>query len=104
MLGWLHSANPKKFAEATQKFHRGSRAYFAKSEKEILESGDGVSAKPIPQSPFWALATLDNKSKRLVMEDMLQALGYSRGDINLTLAELPDSGIRRSRAKLFDKF
>ncbi len=41
ILGWLHSAHPKQFAEAALKFHRGSRAYFAKSEKEILESGDG---------------------------------------------------------------
>lgn len=104
ILGWLHSAHPKQFVEAALKFHRGSRAYFAKSEKEILESGDGVTARQIPQSPFWALATLDNKSKRLVMEDMLRALGYSRGDINLALAELPDSGIRRSHSRLFDKF
>jgi negative modulator of initiation of replication len=104
ILGWLHSAHPKQFAEAALKFHRGNRVYFAKSEKEILESGDGVTARQIPQSPFWALATLDNKSKRLVMEDILRALGYSRGDISLALAELPDSGIRRSHSRLFDKF
>ena len=106
ILGWLHSAHSKLFADATLRFHRGSRAYFAKSEKEILESGDGVTAKLIPQSPFWTLTTLDNKSKRLVLEDILSALGYSRSDINLVLAELPDSSIRRNhgRGRLFDKF
>jgi negative modulator of initiation of replication len=104
ILGWLHSVSPKQFAEAAQKFHRGSRAYFAKTEKEILESGDGVTARQIPQSPFWTLTTLDNKSKRLVMEDMLRALGYSREDISLALTTLADSGIRRSHSRLFDNF
>jgi negative modulator of initiation of replication len=105
ILGWLHSAHSKQFAEAALKFHRGSRAYFAKSEKEILESGDNVTARQIPQSPFWTLTTLDNKSKRLVLEDVLRALGYSRGDINIVLAALPDSGIRRNHgSRLFAEF
>ncbi len=99
VLGWLHSAHPKQFADAVLIFHRGSRVYFAKSEKEILESGDGVTARQIPQSPFWTLTTLDNRSKRLVLEDMLRALGYSRNDICLVHAELPDSGIRRSHGR-----
>jgi negative regulator of replication initiation len=104
ILGWLHSAHSKQFVEAALKFHRGIRAYFAKSEKEILESGDGVTARQIPQSPLWTLTTLDNKSKRLVLEDVLRVLGYPRSDINLVLAVLPDSGIRRSHgsARLFD--
>jgi len=102
ILGWLHVTHPKQFADAVLGFQRGKRLYFAKSEKDILENGENVTAKPIPQSPFWALTTLDNKSKRLVLEDILRALSYSRGDINIVLAELPDSGIRRShdRARL----
>lgn len=99
ILGWLHHAHPKQFADMVLAFRRGSRRYFAKSEREILQSGDGITAKPIPQSAFWVLTTLDNKSKRIVIEDLLRALGYARGDINLVLAELPDSGIRRSHAR-----
>lgn len=99
ILGWLHHAHPKQFSEVALAFRRGSRRYFAKTEREILQGGEGVTAKPIPQSPFWVLTTLDNKSKRLVVEDVLRALGYSRGDINVALAELPDSGIRRSHAR-----
>jgi negative regulator of replication initiation len=102
VLGWLHATHPKQFADAALGFQRGKRLYFAKSEKDILDNGENVTAKPIPQSPFWALTTLDNKSKRLVLEDILRALSYARGDINIVLAELPDSGIRRShdRARL----
>lgn len=102
ILGWLHVTHPNQFADAALGFQRGKRVYFAKSEKEILENGENVTAKPIPQSSFWALTTLDNRSKRLVLEDVLRALNYSRGDINIVLGELPDSGIRRShdRARL----
>jgi negative modulator of initiation of replication len=96
ILAWLHSIQPKQFADAVLGFHRGNRVYFAKSEKEVLESGEGITARQIPQSPFWALTTLDNKSKRLALEDILRTLGYARSDINLVLAELPDSGIRRN--------
>ncbi len=99
ILGWLHSTHPKQFADAALGFQRGKRLYFAKSEKDILDNGENVTAKPIPQSPFWALTTLDNKSKRLVLDDILRALSYSRGDINIVLAELPDSGIRRSHGR-----
>lgn len=99
ILGWLHAADPKQFANVALGFRRGNRAYFANSEHEVLQSGEGITAKPIPQSPFWALTTLDNKSKRIVLEDVLRALGYSSSDINLVLAELPDSGIRRSHAR-----
>jgi negative modulator of initiation of replication len=99
VLGWLHHTHPKEFSGVALAFRRGTRRYFAKSEREILQSGDGITAKPIPQSPFWVLTTLDNKSKRIVLEDMLRALGHSLGDINLVVAELPDSGIRRSHAR-----
>ena len=95
ILAWLHVAHPKQFTDAALSFRRGKRLYFAKSQQEIERSGDGITAKPISQSPFWVLTTLDNKSKRIVVEDVLHALGYSRGDINLVVAELPDSDIRR---------
>ncbi len=99
ILGWLHHTRPKQFAEVALAFRRGSRRYFAKSEREILQSGDGVTAKPIPQSPFWALTTLDNKSKRIVLEDLMRVLGHSVSDISLAILELPDSGIRRSHVR-----
>lgn len=96
ILGWLHTAHSKQFTDVALNFQRGKRSYFARSEKEILDNGENVAAKSIPQSPLWVLTTLDNKSKRLVLEDLLRAFNYSRSDINLVLAELPDSGIRRS--------
>ena len=96
ILAWLYTQDADRFAVALGDFHRGKRLYFAKTEKEILDSGENVTAKPIPNSPFWALTTLDNRSKRIVIEDLLRASGSSREDIELAMSELPDSGIRRS--------
>jgi hypothetical protein len=45
------------------------------------------------------MTTLDNKTKHMILEDVLRALNYPQGDINLVLAEIPDSGIRRSHAR-----
>jgi negative regulator of replication initiation len=94
----LYSIDAERFLDVALKFRRGSRLYFAMSEKEVLDSGDGVSAKRIPKSPLWALATLDNKAKRFVLESVLVALGYSKEETNTVTAEIPDSGIRRSRS------
>lgn len=104
LLGWLHATGPSEFSKVAFAFERGSRIYFAKSEKEILDSAPGSTARQIPQAPMWALTTLDNKSKRIVLEDLLRALGHSPAEVSLVLAELPDSGIRRShaRARLLD--
>lgn len=96
ILGWLHAKDAKVFATAIMGFQRGKRLYFARSKSEILKNGANVTAKPIPQSPFWALTTLDNKSKRLIIEDLLSSLKYSRSEIQAVMSELPDSGIRRS--------
>jgi negative regulator of replication initiation len=98
ILGWLHHTQSKQFAEAAAGFRRGSRRHLAKSEREILQSGDGVTAKPVPQSPFWILTTLDNKSKRTIVEDVMRALCHSASDISLAILQLPDSGIRRNHA------
>lgn len=98
ILSWLHSTHPKQFADVVLGFRRGKRLYFGRSKQEVEQSGDGITAKAIPQSPFWVLATLDNKSKRVVLEDVLHALNYSRVDINTAVVELPDSDIRRRRA------
>ena len=78
-------------------FRRGTRAYFANSKTEIESKGVNVNAVPIHGTKFRALVTLDNRTKRLVVEDILRTMGYSSADIELAIAQLPDSGIRRRR-------
>jgi len=100
VLAWLQKFRNEDFETVVQRFYRGNRKYFAKSEKEILDSGEGISAREIPGSEFWAMTTLDNKTKRLVLEDILQALKYSAGEIDIVLDAIPDSGIRRGGSSL----
>ena len=102
ILGWLHITHNKLFAEAALRFHRGERKHFGRSEREILEAGKNVSARLIPESSLWVLTTLDNKSKRRLIEDILKMLRHPQAEIDAAIATLPDSGIRRSHTSRFD--
>lgn len=97
ILSWLNTHHEEKFPNVILNFQRGGRRYFADTEDDILRA-DGVSAKPIPRSSFWALATLDNKTKRLILEDILGLLGYQNHEVSEIVAKIPDSTIRRNRS------
>jgi len=96
LLSWLHLTHADQFADAAFGFRRRKRVYFAKSKKEIVRSGESIGARPIPRSSYWALTTMSNEYKRIILEYLLQALGYLRGEIDFALAALPDSNIRRN--------
>lgn len=97
LLGWLFSSHGDDFVIAAFSFQRGSRPYFGKSEEEIVKHAPGSTARQIPACSHWALTTLDNKSKRIVLEDLLTTLSYPPADVAAVLAEIPDSGIWRGR-------
>ena len=106
ILSWLWTAHEDELSAVILHYERGNRLYFATSQAEVINSGDGITARHIPLSPFWALVTLDNKTKRLILEEILSTLGYSKQDMELALLEIPDSNIRRSRSglKLLEKY
>ena len=98
LLAWAYMAKPDEFARVVSEFQRGQRRYFGRSQEEIENSGEGIKAKQIPNSPFWVLTTLDNRTKRSVLEDVLRRVGYSAGETNLAKAQLPDTDMRRRGA------
>ena len=102
VLGWLHKNKPDEFGKI-ESYRRGNRVYFGKSQRQVEESGDGVSAKQIPGSNVWALATLDNRAKRGLLADVLQLLNLEPGEINIVIDSIPDSG-RHRRDNIFDTF
>lgn len=102
VLGWLGIQHSENFSKIASTFQRGKRRYFAENETDILSSGDGISAKRIPKSNFWALVTLDNKTKRLILENFLEVLNYQNEDIRQVLSHIPDSNIRRNRSRTSD--
>ena len=87
LLGWLSLKHPTQFLPAALCFKGRKRCYFAFSLKDILKSGKSMGVRRIPHTPYWALTTLDNKSKRRVIEHILRTVGYSNAEISSALAE-----------------
>lgn len=97
LLTWAYAQNPEKFTEAVAAYQRGNRCYFGSTRESVESSGKGIKAKEIQRSPFWVLATLDNKAKRSVIEEIFRALGHSLGEVSLAKAQLADTDIKRRR-------
>lgn len=99
LLSWLSKAHAVEFAKI-ERFRRGKRVYFATDSNLIHESGQSLSVKQIPGTSYYALATLDNRSKRVIIRDILDLFGYPH-EICAKVAEtIEDSGIRRSHSLL----
>jgi negative regulator of replication initiation len=91
ILGWLYSHYATDFKKV-EDYRRGNRVYFARSQKAVEEGGNGdIRAKLIPNSPLWTLATLDNRSKRVVLSDLLRLFNFKPAEINEIVATIPDS-------------
>jgi len=99
VLGWLYRAYPQDF-QKVENYKRGNRVYFARSQKEVEDSGTGISAKKIPGSPIWTLATLDNTGKRKILSDLLRLFGLNANDINIVVSTISDSAGRRNNGLL----
>lgn len=97
LLWWAHAQNQEEFQRVVTDYSRGNRRYFGRSQEEVEASGVGIKAKQIPKTPFWVLSTLDNKSKRMIIEDVFRAMGLPAGSIALAREQLADSDISRRR-------
>jgi len=98
LLGWLFLKHPTQFLPAALSFKGRKRCYFALSRKDILRSGKSIGVRRIPHTPYWALTTLDNKSKRQVIEHILRTMRYSSAEISSALAEFSRSLIHNNRS------
>lgn len=58
------------------------RVYFAKSKAEIESSGNSTQPKQIPGSPYWVMTNSPTPQKRVMLREVLKALGYSSKAIN----------------------
>ena len=100
LLGWLCLKHPQHFLPAALRFKGRKRLYFALSRKDILKSGRSIGARQIPHTPYWALTTLDNKSKGQVIEHILRELGYSSTDIACVLSQFSHSDNHNNGSQL----
>jgi negative regulator of replication initiation len=95
ILGWLYKNRSRDFSKV-ETYRRGNRVYFGATQRKVEEGGGGnIHAKQIPGSGVWALVTLDNRTKRTILTDLLRAFGFQSSDIQSIVSTLPDSGIHR---------
>lgn len=95
VLRWLWENRQSEFSKV-ENYQRGNRVYFAKSQKAVEDGGGGsITARQIPKTPIWTLATLDNRAKRVILKDILRSLNFPAVEINQVVETIPDSGRHR---------
>lgn len=94
VLGWLYKTHTSDF-QKVENYRRGNRVYFARNQRTVEEGGKSIHAKQIPHTPVWTLATLDNRTKRIILTDLLPLFGFKPDEINAVVSTISDSGRHR---------
>ncbi len=76
ILSALYRARPDAFRRAADIKGR-KRIYFAEDPQALLENGKTTKPKPVPESPYWVITNTNTGRKRLIIEQLMQAMGYS---------------------------
>lgn len=76
ILSALYRTNPTAFRHATEIKGR-KRDYFSEDESILLASGKTTKPKQIPESPFWVITNTNTGRKRLILDQLMQSMGYS---------------------------
>ena len=63
-----------------------NRAYFAKSEQEILKSGKSTQPREIEGTGFWVMTNSPTPQKQQMLKEVLKLLGYSEAAIKAAVA------------------
>lgn len=87
VLSWLHRQSPEKF-EKVLLLNGRKRRYFAKTEKELEESGNSVMPKRIPDTPYWVFTNSPTQLKKQVLADVMRVLGYDSSTARLVIDTL----------------
>jgi negative modulator of initiation of replication len=77
LLNVMSQQKAGKFAEVLKLKGRG-RVYFAKSMKEIDESGTSTQPRAIGKSGYWVLTNSPTPAKRQLMREVMTLLEYSQ--------------------------
>lgn len=80
-----HSQKKQDFAKVLQIQGR-NRAYFARSEQEILKSGKSTQPREIVGTGFWVMTNSPTQQKQQMVREVLEVLGYSQAAIKAAVA------------------
>jgi negative modulator of initiation of replication len=76
ILSALYRAQPDAFRLGADIKGR-KRVYFAEDPQALLDNGTTTKPKPIPETPYWVITNTNTGRKRLIIEQLMQAMGYS---------------------------
>jgi negative modulator of initiation of replication len=94
VLSWLYRRHTKDFDKVESIKGRG-RLYFAKSARELHDSGTHVNPKQIPHSPFWVITTSPTDLKQEMLGSAMKLFGYPQSDILRAKSEIAKESERR---------
>lgn len=63
-----------------------NRAYFARSEQEILKSGKSTQPREIEGTGFWVMTNSPTQQKQQMVREVLEMLGYSPAAVKAAVA------------------
>lgn len=76
ILSALYRSQPDAFRRAADIKGR-KRIYFAEDPQALLDNGTTTKPKPVPETPYWVITNTNTGRKRLIIEQLMQAMGYS---------------------------
>lgn len=79
ILSMLYRSHPQQF-EQVLTIRGRDRQYFARSEDELLTSGNSTNPKSIPGSPFWVVTNNNTTKKKSMLTQVAEQLGYNASD------------------------
>ena len=79
ILAALYRGHTSQFSVVTEISGR-DRLYFAKSEKELEESGSSTKPRQIPDSPYWVMTNSNTTRKKMMLTKVASSLGYNDDD------------------------
>lgn len=100
ILKFLHDDKPDEFSDRLTGLKFGKRIQIAPDPATIERSGKSTYPEVIPDTGYWALSNLSNRSKRDVIFSAMRLLGYGDDLIHYAVRGIPDSNPGRSGNKV----
>jgi negative modulator of initiation of replication len=87
LLSWLHERH-KDIFRAVLGIEGRDRKYFGLTKVDVEGSGTSVTAKPIPNSPFWVITNNDTPTKRKILSRVMRLFRYPMNEIVLASSHI----------------
>jgi len=80
IMSALHRVHGENFS-AVLDIRGRDRLYFARSEKELSDSGSSTKPRQIPESTYWVMTNSNTTRKKMMLTESAKVLGYRLAEI-----------------------